>query len=122
MTFGRFKLRVPSGPGLFTVELGELRASFVAADDQTLTVTTNNDGKALLIAGGPDQTLFTAYETLRTKSFARLVTPEREAAAAASSRGDETELARFTEREVAGFNCCPTSELRPISRLLHNSF
>lgn len=101
---GRFKLRVASGPGLFTVELGELRASFVAADDQTLTVTTNNDGKALLIAGVPDQTLFTAYETLRAKSFARLVTPEREAAAAARSRGDETELARFTEREVAGFN------------------
>ena len=104
LTNGSFKLRVPSGPGLFTVELGDFRTSFVAADNQTLTVSTSNDGKVLLVAGGPDQTLFTAYETLRAKSFARLVTPEREAGAAARSRSDESEVARFTEREVDGFN------------------
>ncbi len=101
---GNFKLRVASGPGLYTVELGDLRTSFVAADDQTLTVSASTDEKALLVAGGPDQALFTAYELMRANSFARLVKPEREAVAAARARGDEAEVARFTEREVAGYN------------------
>lgn len=101
---GNFKSRVPSGSGLFTIELGELRASFVAADGQTLNLSTTGDGKSLVIAGAPDQALFAAYESLRAKSFARLVTPEREGSAAARSRGDEPEVARLTEREVAGFN------------------
>lgn len=101
---GSFKLRVPSSSGLFTVELGELRGSFVAADGQTLTLKITTDGKDLVIAGAPDQALFVAYEALRVKSFARLVTPEREGVAAARSRGDTPEVERLTEREVAGFN------------------
>lgn len=101
---GNFKLRVASGPGLYTVELGDLRTSFVAADDQILTVSVSADEKALLVAGGPDQALFAAYELMRANSFARLVKPEREAVAAARGRGDEAEVARFTEREVSGYN------------------
>jgi len=101
---GNVKVRVPSSAGLFTVELGELRGSFVAADGQALTLSTTDDGKNLIIAGAPDQALFVAYEALRAKSFARLVTPERAGVAAARSRGDEPEVERLTEREVAGFN------------------
>jgi len=101
---GNVKVRVPASSGLFTVELGELRGSFVAADGQALTLSTTDDGKNLIIAGAPDQALFVAYEALRAKSFARLVTPEREGVAAARSRGDEPEVERLTEREVAGFN------------------
>ena len=101
---GNVKVRVPASSGLFTVELGELRGSFVAADGQTLTLSTADDDKNLIIAGAPDQALFVAYEALRAKSFARLVTPEREGVAAARSRGDEPEVERLTEREVAGFN------------------
>ena len=101
---GNFTLSVPSGAGLFTVELGDLRSSFVAADGQTLSLSTTDDGKNLIIAGAPDQALFVAYEALRAKSFARLVTPERDGVAAARSRGDEPEVERLTAREVAGFN------------------
>ena len=74
---GSFKLSVPSSAGLFTVELGDLRSSFVAADGQALTLSTADDGKNLIIAGAPDQAHFVAYAALRAKSFARLVTPER---------------------------------------------
>jgi peroxiredoxin len=101
---GNVKLRVPASSGLFTVELGELRGSFVAADGQALTLSATDEGNNLIIAGTPDQALFVAYEALRAKSFARLVTPEREGVAAARSRGDEPEVERLTEREVAGFN------------------
>jgi peroxiredoxin len=101
---GNVKLRVPASSGLFTVELGELRGSFVAADGQALTLSATDEGNSLIIAGAPDQALFVAYEALRAKSFARLVTPERDGVAAARSRGDEPEVERLTEREVAGFN------------------
>jgi len=101
---GNVKLRVPASSGLFTVELGELRGSFVAADGQALSLSATDEDNNLIIAGAPDQALFVAYEALRAKSFARLVTPEREGVAAARSRGDEPEVERFTEREVAGFN------------------
>ena len=101
---GNVKLRVPASSGLFTVELGELRGSFVAADGQALSLSATDEDNNLIIAGAPDQALFVAYEALRAKSFARLVTPEREGVAAAHSRGDEPEVERFTEREVAGFN------------------
>ena len=80
---GNFTLSVPSGAGLFTVELGDLRSSFVAADGQTLTFSTTDDDKNLIIAGAPDQALFVAYEAPRAKSFARLVPPERDGFAAA---------------------------------------
>ncbi len=99
---GAFTLRVASGPGLFTVELGELRAPFVVADGQSLTLSAGADGKSLVVSGSPDHAKFLAYEAIRARSFARLVIPEREAAA--RSRGDDAEVARFTEREVAGFN------------------
>jgi peroxiredoxin len=101
---GNVKLRVPASSGLFTVELGELRGSFVAADGQALSLSATDEDNNLIIAGAPDQALFVAYEALRAKSFARLVTPEREGVAAARSRGDEPEVERLTEREVAGFN------------------
>jgi peroxiredoxin len=101
---GNVKLRVPASCGLFTVELGELGGSFVAADGQALSLSATDEDNNFIIAGAPDQALFVAYEALRAKSFARLVTPEREGVAAARSRGDEPEVERFTEREVAGFN------------------
>jgi peroxiredoxin len=101
---GNVKLRVPASSGLFTVELGELRGSFVAADGQALSLSATDEDNNFIIAGAPDQALFVAYEALRAKSFARLVTPERDGVAAARSRGDEPEVERLTEREVAGFN------------------
>ena len=98
---GRFRLRVTTGPGLYTVEIGDTRTSFVAADGQTLSVT--GEGNTLRIGGAADQKLFLAYEALRTASLARLVTPARQSVAAAGSQGNEAEVARFTEQEVAGF-------------------
>jgi thiol-disulfide isomerase/thioredoxin len=99
---GRFRVRVPSGPGLFQIEIGDARAAFVAADDQALTVTV--DGKTIRVAGAPDQERFLAYEAFRADSLARKVTPARQAVAAARSQGNEADVARLTDREVAGYN------------------
>jgi len=98
---GRFRLRVTTGPGLYSLEIGDTRASFVAADGQTLSVT--GEGNTLRIGGAADQKLFLAYEAFRAASFARLVTPARQSVSAAGSQGNEAEVARFTEQEVAGF-------------------
>jgi len=102
ITNGRFRLRVDAGPGLFNVEIGDARASFVAAENQSLSLTA--DGKSLRIAGAPDQRLFLAYEAFRADSLARKVTPARQAVAAARSQGNEAEVARLTELEVSGYN------------------
>ena len=102
ITDGRFRLRVDAGPGLFNVEIGEARTSFVAADDQALTLKA--EGNTLRLAGAPDQKLFIAYETFRADSLARKVTPARQAVAAARSQGNEAEVARLTELEVSGYN------------------
>lgn len=99
---GRFRLRVETGPGLFNIEIGEARASFVAADNQALSLTV--EGKTLRVAGAPDQKFFLAYEAFRADSLARKVTPARQAVAAARSQGNEAEVARLTEQEVAGYN------------------
>jgi len=99
---GRFRLRVETGPGLFNAEIGDARASFVAADGQSLTVS--GDGDTLRIADSPDHKLYLAYEAFRAESLARKVTPARMAIAAARSRGNEAEIARLTEQEVAGYN------------------
>lgn len=100
---GRFRLRVDAGPGLFNIEIGDARASFVAADGQSLTVSA--EGKTLLVTTeAPDQNLFLAYEAFRADSLARKVTPARQAIAAAGSRADEAEIARLTEKEVTGYN------------------
>ncbi len=99
---GRFRLRVDAGPGLFNIEIGDARASFVAGDGQSLTVS--NEGNTLRIADSPDQKLFLAYEAFRAESLARQVTPARMAIASARTRGDEAEIARLTEQEVTGYN------------------
>ena len=99
---GRFRLRVETGPGLFNIEIGEARASFVAADNQALSLTV--EGKTLRVAGAPDQKFFLAYEAFRADSLARKVTPARQAVAAARSQGNEAEVARLTELEVSGYN------------------
>lgn len=100
---GRIRLRVDSGPGLFTVQIGDATASFVAADTQTLAVKSSPDGKTLRVAGSPDQELFTAYEAFRAESLARKVTPVRAAGAAKQAAGDTAEVARLAELEVAGY-------------------
>ncbi|MBC7366839.1 MAG: TlpA family protein disulfide reductase [Undibacterium sp.] len=98
---GRFRLRVDSGPGLFNVEIGDARASFVAADSQSLSVTA--EGETLRIADAPDQKLYLAYEAFRADSLARKVTPARQSVAAARGRDDEAEITRLTEQEVVGY-------------------
>lgn len=101
---GRFRLQIDSPPGLFTVKIGEAAGSFVAVDGRNLQLTVSGDGKSLKISGGPEQDLFAAYEAFRAESLARLVTPVRDAIAAASEKaGNETEVARLTEREVAAY-------------------
>jgi thiol-disulfide isomerase/thioredoxin len=98
---GRFSLSVDSGPGLFSLQIGDASGSFVAADGQTLFVAF--DAEDLRITDAPDQKLFLAYEAFRADSLARKVTPARQATAAAHGRSDEAELARLTEQEVAGY-------------------
>ena len=103
MVNGRFHLRVESGPGLFNLQIGDTTASFVAADGQNFQVKAAADGNALQIVGGADHELFAAYETFRAESLARKVTPVREAILASQSAGNAAEVARLTEREVAGY-------------------
>jgi len=99
-----FRLRVDSGPGLFTLEAGDQRPSFVAADGDTITVKLGPDGKSLNVTGGRDHELFVAYEIFRTQSFARLVTPARAAVAAAQGSAAPEEVERLTQREVDAYN------------------
>jgi peroxiredoxin len=99
-----FRLRVESGPGLFTLVVGEQRASFVAADGDTVNVSVGGDGQSLVVTGGRDQVLFTAYETARAESLARLVLPPRAAVAAAQGSATAEEIDRLTQKEVDGYN------------------
>jgi peroxiredoxin len=101
LTDGRFRLRVEAEAGLFTLEIGNTKASFVAADGQTLTVAAPSEGGALVIEGGPDQTLYTEYETFRAASLARHVTTVRNASRIANAAGDRAEVDRLIEAEVA---------------------
>lgn len=100
---GRFHSRIDSGPGLFSVQIGDATAPFVAADGQTLRVKSDADGKTLRVSGAPDQELFAAYEAFRAESLARKVTPVRAAGAARLAASDTAEVARLAEREVASY-------------------
>ena len=99
----RLSLRVDSGPGLFNLEIGEARGSFVVADGQTLAVTVDPDGETLRFAGSPDQELYAAYEAFHVESLERKVTPVREAVAESRRLGNEAEATRLTEREVVAY-------------------
>ncbi len=97
---GRLHLRVDAEPGLFTLIIGDARVPFVAADGQSLRVSTAQDGETLRVDGAPDQALFAAYEAFRTESLGRLVLPVREAISNARTRA---EIERLTEDEVAAY-------------------
>ena len=98
---GRGALRVDAPTGLFTVSVGEAEAGFVAAEGQVLRLVAAPDGRGLRVEGSADQELFARYEALRAESLARLVQPVRAQIAARNEAGDEAEVARLTEREVA---------------------
>lgn len=99
---GRFQVKVNSGPGLFTIRVGDSETSFVAGEGQALQVSEAESG-ALLVAGGPDQKLYADYEMFRSESLGRLVLPVRAAGAAAQIAGNDAEVARLTEAEVVGY-------------------
>ncbi|MEO7412349.1 MAG: TlpA disulfide reductase family protein [Opitutaceae bacterium] len=96
---GRILLRVDSEPGLFSVQAGDLTASFVAGSGERLQLLVGRDGRSLKVAGGRDQELFTAYETFRAESLGRLVMPVRAALTMSRARGNE-EVERLSDAEV----------------------
>lgn len=100
LTHRRFSGKIDSGPGLFSIQIGDTTLPFVAADGQALEVKADGPRGALRVTGAPDQELFLAYEAFRADSLARKVTPARAAIATAS---DPAEIARLTEREVTGY-------------------
>ncbi len=99
-----FELRVPSEAGLFTLTIGSAKGTFVAAENQVLSVTDASDGKSLLISGAPDQDAYIAYENFRSSSLARLVISAREAIRAAREVGNQAKVDILTEEEVEGYN------------------
>lgn len=100
---GKLRLRVEAEPGLFTVSVGEQDVSLVAGEAAELTLVAGEAVGALRVEGGADQALFATYERFRAESLAKLVLPVREAIAARSAAGDEAEVERLTEREVAAY-------------------
>ncbi|MBP7140779.1 MAG: AhpC/TSA family protein [Opitutaceae bacterium] len=99
-----FELQVPSETGLFTLTIGETKGTFVASENQVLSVTSASDGKSLLISGTPDQDAYLAYERYRSASLARLVLSVREAVRTARASGNQSRVDELTEDEVAGYN------------------
>lgn len=100
LTHRRFSGKIDSGPGLFSIQIGDTTIPFVAGDGQALEVKANGARGALRVSGGPDQELFLAYEAFRADSLARKVTPARVAIATAT---DPAEIARLTDQEVTGY-------------------
>ncbi|MEO6568598.1 MAG: TlpA disulfide reductase family protein [Opitutaceae bacterium] len=98
-TNGRVQLRVESEPGLFSVQLGELTASFVAAEGDKVRLSISPEGRGLKVTGGRDQELFSAYEAFRAESLGRLVMPVRAALTVSRARGNE-EVERLSDAEV----------------------
>jgi thiol-disulfide isomerase/thioredoxin len=101
VTDGRFRLQVDAGAGLFNVQIGEAKASFVAANGQALTLSVSDDGSTLAITGEPDQALYADYETFRAASLAKHVTAVRNASRTARAAGNAAEVDRLIEEEVA---------------------
>ena len=101
VTDGRFSAKIDAEPGLFNVQIGGTKASFVAGDGQTLKLSAAPDGRTLTIAGARDQVLYTEYETFRAASLARHVTTVRDASRAARAAGNDSEVDRLIEAEVA---------------------
>ena len=100
---GPFRLQIASSPGLFTLQIGDASIPFVAADGQALRAVVAANGKDLRVEGGPDQTLYAAYEAFRTESLGRKVMPVREANRASRDAGNAAEVDRLTEREVTAY-------------------
>ncbi len=100
---GKLRVRVASATGLFSVSLGEVEAMFVAGDGDAVQVLAAPSGTGLRVVGGAAQADYLAYESFRQESLGRLVLPVREAIAARGAAGDEAEVARLTEREVAAY-------------------
>lgn len=100
---GQLHLRVKAEPGLFTVQVGDTAAAFVASESQTLQLSVLPDGTNLQVSGGRDQELFAAYEVFRAESLARKVTPVRMAIAVQRAAGNEAEATRLTDAEVAAY-------------------
>jgi peroxiredoxin len=100
---GKLRLRVAASAGLFSVSIGEAEAMFMAGDGDAVQVLAATAGAGLHVAGGVAQASYLAYESFRQESLGRLVLPVREAIAARSAAGDEAEVARLTEREVAAY-------------------
>ena len=101
ITDGRFLLKVEAGPGLFNVQIGDAKTSFVAANGQTLKLSAPDNARALAIEGSPDQALYNEYEKIRAASLARHVTTVRDASRVARAAGDDAEVDRLIEAEVA---------------------
>jgi len=100
---GVLALSLETEPGLFSLQIGEAKAAFVASEGQTLTVSLGADGKSLRIEGAPDQALYLSYEAFRGSSLARHVLQVREAIGVARASGNEAEVERLTEQEVSGY-------------------
>lgn len=100
---GRFRLHADTGPGLFTLSVGDVDISLVAADGQTLRVTANGAERKLRVEGGPDQAAYLSYEAARTESLGRLVLPVREAGAQRRAAGDEAAAEALAEKEVLAY-------------------
>ncbi len=100
---GRLRVRVAAAPGLFSVSIGEAEVMFVAGDGDAVQVLAATTGAGLRVTGGAAQASYLAYESFRLESLGRLVLPVREAIAARGAAGDEAEVARLTEREVAAY-------------------
>lgn len=101
VTGGRFSVKVDAEPGLFNVQIGDAKTSFVAGEGQTLKLSAAADGRSLSVGGARDQALYSEYETFRVASLARHVTTVRNASRAARAAGDDAEVDRLIEAEVA---------------------
>lgn len=100
---GKLHVSFTAEPGLFLLQIGAAKGSFVARDGQSLQVSPSADGKTLLLKGTSDQTLYRAYEEFRTASLKRRVLQVREAIAQARSAGDQARVEQLTEDEVTGY-------------------
>lgn len=100
---GKLRVRVAAATGLFSLSIGEVEATFMADEGDAVQVLAPATGTGLRVVGGAAQDGYFAYERFRQESLGRLVLPVREAIAARGAAGDEAEVARLTEREVAAY-------------------
>lgn len=100
---GALTLPVEAEPGLYALRIGDRQVPFVAGVDQTLDVSAASASDPIVIAGGPDQARFVAYEAFRAASLDRHVLRVREAIRAAGAAGQSAEVDRLTEEEVTGY-------------------